>query len=208
MTSQLKKDPLNLIISGVAGQGNVLIAMLIGNSLVNDGYQVMFGQTFGSNQRGGSVRNYIRISGETKYSPIIPRGHGDIILGMEPIETMRMLREYGNPDVMTVVNPRAIMSIDSRGGTVEYPDINKLLEDIRKLSARTWIINATEEAQKMGNLILANVILAGGLIGTGILPLKKESFEALLQERFPRALEINMQALNRGIELTTEQPGT
>ncbi len=200
MAKQLMKDPLNLIIAGVAGQGNVLIAMLIGNALVENGYQVMFGQTFGSNQRGGSVRNYIRISNETKYSPIIPQGHGDIILGMEPIETMRMLREFGNPNVITVVNPRAIMSIDSRAG-IEYPDIDKLLADIERLSSKTWVINATEEAQKMGNPILANVILAGGLIGADILPLEKNLFESLLQERFPRASEINLKAFNRGLEL-------
>lgn len=201
MAKQLIKDPLNLIIAGVAGQGNVLIAMLIGNALVENGYQVMFGQTFGSNQRGGSVRNYIRISSETKYSPIIPQGHGDIILGMEPIETMRMLREFGNPDVMTMVNPRAIMSIDARGGTTDYPDIDKLLADIAKLSSKTWVINATEEAQEMGNPILANVILAGGLIGADILPLEKNPFESLLQERFPKAFEINLKAFNRGLEL-------
>ena len=200
MTKQLIKDPLNLIIAGVAGQGNVLIAMLIGNALVENGYQVMFGQTFGSNQRGGSVRNYIRISSDTKYSPIIPQGKGDIILGMEPIETMRMLREYGNPNVMTVINPRAIMSIDSSSG-IEYPDIDTLLADVEKMSSKTWIINATEEAQNMGNPILANVILAGGLIGADILPLEKNAFEPLLRERFPRAFEINWKAFNRGLEL-------
>lgn len=200
MAKQLMKDPLNLIIAGVAGQGNVLIAMLIGNALVENGYQVIIGQTFGSNQRGGSVRNYIRISSETTYSPIIPKGHGDIILGMEPIETMRMLREFGNPNVMTVVNPRVIMSVDSSGG-IGYPDIDKLLADVEKLSSKTWIINATEEAQKMGNPILANVILAGGLIGADILPLEKNSLESLLQERFPKAFEINLKAFNRGLEL-------
>jgi len=63
------------------------------------------------------------------------------------------------------------------------------------------VINATEEAQKMGNPILANVILAGGLIGADILPLEKNLFESLLQERFPRASEINLKAFNRGLEL-------
>ena len=42
----LIKDPLNLIIVGVAGQGNVVISLLICNTLVKEGYLVTFGQTY------------------------------------------------------------------------------------------------------------------------------------------------------------------
>ena len=198
----LIKDPLNLIIVGVAGQGNVVISLLICNTLVEKGYLVTFGQTYPSQQRGGTVINYIRISREMEYSPILPYGYADVILGMEPVETLRMLRQYGNPGTITIVNPRPLYSIDIWGGAAaEYPDLDELLTAIRSLSARTWVVKATEEAQQLGSPILANVLLAGALIGTGALPLDAESLEPALLERFPDQFDANMVALKRGMEL-------
>jgi len=106
MNAGLRKDPLNLIITGVGGQGNVTISLVIGNALVSEGYLVTIGETYGASQRGGPVMSHVRISKETQYSPFIPEGRADIILGMEPVETLRMLRQFGNPDVLTIINPR------------------------------------------------------------------------------------------------------
>jgi indolepyruvate ferredoxin oxidoreductase beta subunit len=93
---RLAKDPLNLIITGVGGQGNVMISLIIANAFVRDGYFVTVGETYGASQRGGPVMSHMRISRETQYSPFIPDGCADIILGMEPVETLRMLGRYGN----------------------------------------------------------------------------------------------------------------
>ena len=204
-TKQLVKDPLNLIITGVGGQGNVMISLIIGNALVKEGYLVTIGETYGASQRGGPVMSHIRISRETQYSPFIPDGRADIILGMEPVETLRMIGQFGNPDIVTIINPRPIYSIDVTGGQAEYPDLDKLMETIKELSAKTWIVSATEEAQKMGNPIFANVILIGALIGSGVLPLDEKSAEPILQETFPKAIEANMTAFQKGMELVRQQ---
>jgi len=203
-TKQLVKDPLNLIITGVGGQGNVMISLIIGNALVKEGYLVTIGETYGASQRGGPVMSHVRISRETQCSPFIPDGHADIILGMEPVETLRMMRQFGNPDVVTIINPRPIYSIDVTGGQAEYPDLDKLIETIKELSAKTWIVNATEEAQKMGNPIFANVILIGAIIGSGVLPLDEKSVEPILRETFPKEIEANMKAFNKGMELVKQ----
>ena len=200
-TKTLMKDPLNLIITGVGGQGNVRISLLIGNALVREGYFVTIGETYGASQRGGPVMSHLRISKEIECSPFISDGRADVILGMEPVETLRMLGRFGNPDVMTIVNPRPIHSIDVTGGEAEYPDLDRLMETIKGLSAKTWVINATEEAQKMGDPIFANVILVGALIGCGVLPLDKKSMEPVLRESFPREFEVNMIAFNKGVQL-------
>lgn len=126
----LIKDPLNIIIIGVAGQGNVMTSLLVCNALVREGYVVTFGQTYLPQQRGGPVINYIRVSKESVHSPIIPQGDADLIVGMEPVEAMRMLTQYGNPDVVTVVNPKMIGSIDIARLKGGYPNLEKLLEDI------------------------------------------------------------------------------
>lgn len=200
-TKTLMKDPLNLIITGVGGQGNVRISLLIGNALVREGYFVTIGETYGASQRGGPVMSHLRISKEIECSPFISDGCADVILGMEPVETLRMLGRFGNPDVVTIVNPRPIYSIDVTGGEAEYPDLDRLMETIKDLSTRTWVINATEEAQKMGDPIFANVILVGALIGCGVLPLDEKSVEPVLRESFPKEFEANITAFNKGMQL-------
>jgi len=201
----LTKDPLNLVIIGVGGQGNVVISQLISDVLVREDYLVTFAQTYSSAQRGGSVVNYVRISKETECSPLIPAGHADVIVALEPAEAIRMLGQFGNRNVTTIVNPRPIQLMEMAGGKAEYPDLDKLMATIETLSARTLAIKATEEAQKLGNAIVANVIIVGALVGSGVLPLDRESIEPVLRERFPRAVELNMIALNRGMELAAGQ---
>lgn len=198
---KLNKDPLNLIITGVGGQGNVIISLIIGNAFVKEGYFVTVGETYGASQRGGPVMSQLRISTESQYSPFIPDGCADIILGMEPVETLRMLGRYGNSSVITMVNSRPIYSIDVTAGQAEYPELHSLLNTIKELSAKTWVINATAEAQKMGSPVFANAILIGALIGSGILPIDKTSVEAVLPETFLRGIVTNLAAFNKGFEL-------
>ncbi len=198
---QLTKDPLNLIITGVGGQGNVMISLIIGNALVREGYLVTVGETYGASQRGGPVMSHLRISKETQYSPFIPDGCADVILGMEPVETLRMLGRYGNPNVLTIINPRPIYSIDVTGGQAEYPDLDKLVQTVKELSAKTLVVNATEEAQKMGSPMFANAILIGAVVGSSVLPIDKKSVEPVLRETFPKEIEANLAAFNKGIEV-------
>jgi indolepyruvate ferredoxin oxidoreductase beta subunit len=200
----LMKDPLNLIITGVGGQGNVMISLVVGNVLVREGYLVTIGETYGASQRGGPVMSHLRISRDTQYSPFIPEGKADIILGMEPVETLRMLGKFGNPDITTIVNPRPIYPVNVTAGGTQYPDLDKLITTIQELSARTVVVNATEEAQKMGNPIFANVILIGALVGAGVLPVDSKSVEPVLQETFPKEVKANMVAFTRGVELARQ----
>ena len=198
---QLVKDPFNLIITGVGGQGNVVMSLIIGSALIREGYRVTIGETYGLSQRGGPVMSHVRISEETQYDSFIPDGHADIILALEPAEAMRMLGRFGNPAVITIVNPRPIYSIDVLSGEAEYPVLDELMEAIKGLSAKTWVVDATDEAQKLGNPLLANVVLIGALIGSGVFPLGSKSIEPVLRETFPKAAESNIVAFSKGMEL-------
>lgn len=193
----LTKDPLNLIIAGVGGQGNVMISLLIGKAFVRQGYFVTIGETYGASQRSGSVMSHLRISRESQYSPLIPNGRADIILGMEPVETLRILQQFGNSDVITITNSRLVYAVG-----MEYPSLDKVAEAIKGLSARLWLIDATDEAAKLGDPVFANMILIGTLIGSGILPIDRKSIELSLQESSPKEkLDANMLAFNKGMEL-------
>ena len=200
---ELSKEPCNLIVSGVGGQGNVLMSFLIGKALVNQGYFVSVGDTYGASQRGGSVASHVRISGHRCYGSLIPSGHADIILSLEPAETLRILCQFGNPNVVTITNTRPIYPSDVTSGHAIYPTIDELLKLIEKLSATVIVIEATDEAFKLGNPIFANVILIGALIGSGTLPLDKQSMEPILKDNFPKEFKANMAAFNKGIKLAS-----
>ena len=197
----LAKDPQSIIIIGVAGQGNVVTSHLVSNALVEQGYVVTFGQSYPAQQRGGSVINFIRVSKDRQWSPIVPQGRADIIVGMEPVEAMRMLNQYGNHDVVTIVNPRPLQPMDIAGMKGGYPDVEHLIDSIRKMSGKTYVVPATDEAQKLGNAIMANVVLVGVLVGAGILPLDREAMVPVIKEQFPKVFELNISAFDRGMEL-------
>lgn len=200
---RLFKDPINLVVAGVGGQGNVMVSLVIGNTLVHDGYFVTIGETYGSSQRGGSVMSHLKVSAEKQYSPLIPEGQADIVLGMEPVETLRVLKSFGNQNVVTVVNPRPIHAVDFTGSGSGYPDMESLLDQVRSMSAKTYVVAATEEAQKAGNAMLANMILIGALIQTGLVDISQAAIEKTIKDMFPKAIKENIAALNKGKELAS-----
>jgi indolepyruvate ferredoxin oxidoreductase beta subunit len=190
---ELKKDPLNVIIAGVGGQGNVLMSFLIGSALIHAGYSVTVFDNYGASQRLGAVASHIKISRESvNRSPLLHEGDADVIVGIEPIELLRNLTRFGNPEVITVVNI---------SGEVDYPDLDKVVETIRRLSAQSWIVNATEEAMKLGNTIYTNVILLGALLGSNSLPLDQQTMEEVLKVELPKGFDTNIVALQIGLDL-------
>jgi indolepyruvate ferredoxin oxidoreductase beta subunit len=200
-TKTLRKDPLNLIIAGVGGQGNVLLSAFIGTALLNEGFAMSVADTFGVSQRGGSVASHIKISRKALYSSVTLEGKADVILGMEPVETLRVLGEFGNPQVVVIVNPRPVYP--SSG--VPYPDLEKVRELITRFSSQTRFVRATEEALKMGDPLYANIILLGSLVGADLLPMSRETMIPILKERFSgRLFTSNIKAFNRGIDLGLE----
>jgi len=201
-SGMISNKSLNLIIAGVGGQGNVLMAFLIGRALVRAGYLVSVSDTYGLSQRGGAVASHVRIFKEFMRSPLIPEGQADIVVGIEPIETLRALVRFGNSNVVTITNIRPVYPLDVISGEAEYPNLDKVIADIRRLSTKCWLIDATEEAAKLGSPILANIILMGALVGSDLLPLDQKSLKPILQESFSsEVFEANMRALNRGIEI-------
>lgn len=199
---ELKKDPFNVIIAGVGGQGNVLMSFLIGSALIHSGYSVTVFDNYGASQRLGAVASHIKISRESaNRSPLLHEGDADIIVGIEPIELLRNLTRFGNPEVISIVNTRPVYPIGVISGEVDYPDLDKVVETIRRLSAKSWIVNATEEALKLGNTIYTNVILLGALLGSNSLPLDQQTMEEVLKVELPKGFDTNIVALQIGLDL-------
>jgi indolepyruvate ferredoxin oxidoreductase beta subunit len=195
------KEPLNLIISGVGGQGNVLISELIGEILVREGYNVTAGETYGVSQRGGAVTSHIRISQGKKCGPLVPDGDADIVLGLEPLETLRVLGKYGNPDIRTVTNIRPIYPINVLSGEAKYPTSDELKESISALSSKAWFLDASDIAAGLGATVSANMVMLGALVATELVPFSKEHIEGQLKMSMSGGrLKLNLQALDKGFK--------
>jgi indolepyruvate ferredoxin oxidoreductase, beta subunit len=194
------KDPLNIIITGVGGQGNVLLSQLVGRVLVAAGFHATIGETYGASQRGGAVMSHLRVSREMQYGPLIGEGQADVIVGLEPLETLRVIAQYGNPEVAVISNSRPVFPMAVSSGGAKYPTTGEIASVVKDLSSRSWMIDATDIALELGPPILANIVMMGGLVGSGLLPLGPEQFEAELRESLPPdRLAMNLEAFCRGI---------
>jgi indolepyruvate ferredoxin oxidoreductase, beta subunit len=197
----LSKDPFNVIIGGVGGQGNVLASQILGEMLVSQGYVITIGETYGASQRGGAVMSHLRISTKDQFSPLIPEGQCDLLIALEPVEGLRILDQYGNPRVMTLLNTRPIYPIDVISGNVAYPEISQVIDKIKELSRRVWTLNATEVALEMGDPIFSNIVMLGALCAIELLPIDRQGFESVITDLLPsRTLDENMKAFDRGKE--------
>lgn len=197
----LQKDPTNIIITGVGGQGNVLASQILGGMFIEKGYRTTIGETYGASQRGGSVMSHLRVSRWQQFSPLIPEGQCDVVLGLEPIEALRVLGKYGNPGVLTIINTRPIYPIDVIAGNVNYPELTVVLGKIQKLSFKAWTLNATEVALEMGNPLFSNIVMLGALSTLEVLPMDREIFQTVIHEILPtHSIEANLAAYDRGRE--------
>jgi len=198
---KVQGDPINLIICGIGGQGNILLSRIIGRILTRKGYKVNIGETFGAAQRGGAVYSSVRISKKNNYGPLVPEGHGHVILSLEPLEALRSLCTFGNPEVITLTNTAPIYPVGVLSKRLEYPNPEKTIETIRKLSKKSWFVNATEMAAELESPIAANMIMLGALIGSRTIPVTTEDAEEEVRRTFPTPkLDLNLEALHRGLE--------
>lgn len=194
--------PLNLIITGVGGQGNVLASQIIGNASLKKGFKVTIGETFGLSQRGGPVISHIRLSRTRNFGPLIPPNMAHIIVGLEPLETIRILHEYGNKETIFIVNSRPIYPLNVIAGDVEYPDIDWIRSVLNELGQKLYWLDATPIAIELGDPIILNMIMIGALCGLPDFPIEVKDFREVIKNIFPESkLKANYKALETGRSL-------
>lgn len=193
-------EVLNIVIAGVGGQGNVLACQIIGMAAVEEGWQVSAADTFGVSQRGGAVMSHLRLAKGRTLGPLIPAGEAHIVLGLEPLETVRVLRKYGNRGTRVMLNTRPNYPLAVLCGAAEYPDLSALLEVMAANSAAVIEVPADRLAWEAGSLVTQNVVMTGALAGSGWLPLHLASFEKVLESLFRGAIrESNLRAFRLGV---------
>ncbi len=198
-TERLARDPYNIVITGVGGQGNVMASRVLSNMLVRRGFRITIGETFGMSQRGGAVMSHIRVSARSQWSPQIPRGRADLIVALEPVEALRVLTAYGHPGVKVVINTRPIYPVGVITGALDYPPLRDIEDSVRSLSSGAWFLDATDEALKLGNPILGNIIMIGAATAIRELPVNRDDFQEVIRQTLtPDKLAVNLQAFDIG----------
>jgi indolepyruvate ferredoxin oxidoreductase beta subunit len=198
---QLPRDPYNIIITGVGGQGNVMASRVLSTMLVNRGFMTTIGETFGASQRGGAVMSHIRVSSKGTWSPQIPKGKADVVIALEPVEAIRVLATYGHPGIVVLANTRPVYPVGVITGELDYPSEEEIRASLRELSASLWMIDATDQAIRLGNPILANIVMLGALASRGVLAVSLDDFKTVMQQTLSGdKLDMNLKAFAGGME--------
>jgi len=152
----------DLVIAGVGGQGNILASQVIARCAMDAGFNVVNTETKGAAQRGGSVLSHVRIADGEIFSPLVPAGQADVLLGFEPLEALRHIGLL-NPRSLFIINTAPVPTILSNMKIDKYPSTEQIIAAIKEKGLHGYFINATQAAKNLGNVLLTNVVMLGAL---------------------------------------------
>jgi len=189
-------DTKRLIIVAVGGQGNLLVSRIIGEASLLSGVPVRMSEIHGMAQRGGVVESSIVFG--NAHSTIISDGEADVLVGFEPLESLRALNKC-NADTIVIANLSPLSPFTVTTGSSAYPDLNELQALIREKTAKLIAFNATALAKEAGNILSVNMVLLGSLVQTDSLPLSVESVKEAIRTRTREVfVESNLKAFDLG----------
>ena len=190
-----KVKKLDLFITGVGGQGNILASDIISQVAIYSGYDVKKTDTLGMAQRGGSVVSNVRIAQQV-YSPLIKVGKADILLAFEKLEAARWSYYLRNGGI-AIVNNQSLPPLAASLGNEQYPSDEKVTGILKQHTDRVYFVDGIQRARELGNIRTLNIFMLGCL--SPFLPFKVRTWKETIAERLPPSLrEINIKAFDRG----------
>ncbi len=190
-------DRKRILITGVGGQGTLLASSLLGEAVMAEGLPVRVSEVHGMAQRGGVVESTVMIGGIE--SPLISKGCADILVGFEPLETLRAISRC-NKDSTIVTNITPIVPFTVELGQAEYPDIDRWIDFMKKNYKMVIAYDAATAAKEAGTPKALNVVLLGTLIATGLVPVSVERMKQTIREKVkPKFVEANLKAFEAGL---------
>ncbi len=191
----------DIILAGVGGQGVLSLAAIVARAAMIDGLVVRQSEVHGMAQRGGAVLAHLRISDKAIAGDLVPSGGADMILAMEPLESLRYL-SYLKVEGIVVTASEPFLNIP------DYPGLEPLLAAIRALP-RSVLVDAAGIAKEAGSPRAVNMALAGA--ASLLLPIALSSLERGIDELFggkdPQAAAINKKAFGLARESTARARG-
>ncbi len=183
---------MDIILAGVGGQGVLSIAAMIAEAAHSEGLKVRQSEVHGMAQRGGAVLAHLRISDKAIASDLVPKGCADLIISMEPLESLRYL-DWLAPGGALVTASEPFVNIP------DYPETDGIYSSIRKIP-NSHIVEAAGLAKEAGLARSVNVVIVGAALP--FLPLKIETMEQIIRKQFaskePSVTAANLKALALG----------
>jgi indolepyruvate ferredoxin oxidoreductase beta subunit len=184
----------DIILSGVGGQGILTIAATIGMAAVEMGLYLKQAEVHGMSQRGGDVQSHLRISDKPVFSDLIPYGKAELIISVEPMESLRYL-PWLSKDGWLVTNSNPFINIP------DYPALEDIIREIEKIRNHI-IIDADKTAKDAGSARSGNIVILGA--ASPYIDIPFSNIENAVRKFFERKGEeivnINLKALNAGRE--------
>jgi indolepyruvate ferredoxin oxidoreductase beta subunit len=187
----MKKD---IILAGVGGQGILSIAAVIGSAALSQGLHLKQSEVHGMSQRGGDVHANLRISDKVIHSDLIPYGQADIIISVEPMESLRYL-PWLSKDGWLVSNSVPYVNI------ANYPEIEEILRAIEQVG-RHVLLDADQAARDLGAVRSANMVILGAAspflgIDADIL---QNAIRNVFRDKGEDVVRLNLEAFNTGLK--------
>lgn len=191
-TSAMKKD---IILAGVGGQGVLSVAAVIAKAAVKSGFFVRQSEVHGMAQRGGAVLSHLRIADMAIASDLVPKGCADLIVSMEPLESLRYA-DFLSPDGALLTTDAPFVNIP------DYPDSALVLKNIERFPIH-GIINAVALSKSAGLPKAVNMVMVGA--ASLFLPISIEDMEATIEETFTAKGQEVVDANKRAFRLGREE---
>jgi len=183
---------LDIILSGVGGQGILSISTIIGEAAIQNGLFLKQAEVHGMSQRGGEVQSHLRISDKPIYSDLIQMGKAHLIISVEPMESLRYL-PYLDKTGWLVTNTTPFVNIPN------YPALDSILVEINKLPHHICI-DADKVATELGSKLSMNMVMLG--VATEFMPIGLEHMANAIKTVFgskgESVVEKNLAALSAG----------
>lgn len=192
----MKKD---IILAGVGGQGILSIAATIGTAALNAGLHLKQAEVHGMSQRGGDVQSNLRISDKEIASDLIPMGKADMIISVEPMESLRYLPML-SPTGWLITNTKPYINIRN------YPSMDSLIAEIESLPNQVSL-DADEIAKELGSPKSANMVILGAacpFLGISYEDLQN-AIRAIFSRKGEEVININLKALEAGYDVATKK---
>jgi indolepyruvate ferredoxin oxidoreductase beta subunit len=186
---------IDILLTGVGGQGVVLAGDVLGDVALGAGYDVKKTDTLGMAQRGGSVVAHIRLAGQVA-SPLISRGQADFLVAFEKLEALRWL-DYLTPGATVIINDEAIPPLAVGRGEAAYPGDEDINSSFEQYAGHVYFVDGPRLTDGIGNRKTLNILLLGALAAR--LPFALEAWQAAISRRLPPKLAaVNLAAFEAG----------
>ncbi|RDE16603.1 MAG: indolepyruvate ferredoxin oxidoreductase subunit beta [Candidatus Thorarchaeota archaeon] len=195
---------VNMVLTGVGGQGVLTLADMMARAAMFDGHNVRVGEIHGMAQRGGHVTCTVRI-GPCATGPIVDPGTAQLILGFEPIETLREI-QFVVPEGLVILNSHIQMPVAVSMGQIDYPKHELVLALIRKFTSKVLEFDALDVAKTAGGAGSLNMVLFGAAIASEITPISRSTALRSIHESFPGKFEeVNARAFTIGYSIAKDK---